>query len=132
MLFADKCERKWQVVGAACCIGLFGVLFSFQNTMPLLILCGVLITLSNNVLSYSFHNYQAELYPARVRARAVGFTYSLSRISTVFASFIIAFFLQTAGNMGVVGLIAFAMTMVVVSIRGGGSRKLKRELEEIS
>jgi putative MFS transporter len=132
MLFADKFERKWQVVGSAICIGTFGVLFSFQNTMPLLILCGVLITLSNNVLSYSFHNYQAELYPARVRARAVGFTYSLSRISTVFASFIIAFFLQTAGTKGVFGLIAVAMTMVVVSIGGWGPRTLNLELEEIS
>jgi MFS transporter, putative metabolite:H+ symporter len=130
--FADKCERKWQVVGAAICIGVFGMLFSFQTTMALLVLFGVLITLSNNVLSYSFHNYQAELYPARVRARAVGFTYSLSRISAVFASFIIGFFLQTAGTKGVFGLIAVAMTIVVISIGGWGPRTLDLELEEIS
>ncbi len=92
MSFADKFERKWQLVGAAICIGVFGVLFSQQSTMPLLILFGVLITLSNNVLSYSFHSYQSELFPTRVRARAIGFTYSFSRISTVFASFIIGFF----------------------------------------
>jgi putative MFS transporter len=132
MTFADKCERKWQVVGAACCIAVFGMSFSFQNTMPLLILFGVLITLSNNVLSYSFHNYQAELYPARVRARAVGFTYSLSRISAVFASFIIGFFLQTAGTKGVFGLIAVAMLIVVISIGYWGPRTLDLELEEIS
>ena len=63
MSFADKFERKWQLVGAAICIGVFGVLFSQQSTMPLLILFGVLITLSNNVLSYSFHSYQSELFP---------------------------------------------------------------------
>ena len=132
MTFADKCERKWQVVGAAICIGVFGMLFAYQSTMPLLVLFGVLITLSNNVLSYSFHNYQAELYPARVRARAVGFTYSLSRISAVFASFVIAFFLQNAGTKGVFGLIAVAMTIVVISIGGWGPRTLNRQLEEIS
>jgi MFS transporter, putative metabolite:H+ symporter len=132
MSFADKFERKWQLVGAACCIGVFGVTFSYQNTMPLLILCGVLITLSNNVLSYSFHNYQSELFPTRIRARAVGFTYSLSRISTVFASFIIGFFLQTAGTKGVFGLIAFAMTMVVISIAGWGPRTRDLELEQVS
>jgi putative MFS transporter len=132
MSFADRFERKWQLVGAACCIGVFGMLFSFQSTMPLLILFGVLITLSNNVLSYSFHNYQSELFPARIRARAVGFTYSLSRISAVFASFIIAFFLQTAGTKGVFGLIAFAMLIVVISIGGWGPRTLDLELEEIS
>ena len=132
MSFADKIERKWQVVGAAICIGAFGMLFAYQSTMALLILFGVLITLSNNVLSYSFHNYQAELFPARVRARAVGFTYSLSRLSTVFASFIIGFFLQTAGTKGVFGLIAVAMTIVVISIGGWGPRTLNRQLEEIS
>src|SRR5580658_3060197 len=132
MGFADKFERKWQLVAAACCIGIFGMLFSFQSTMPLLILFGVLITLSNNVLSYAFHGYQSELFPARVRARAIGFTYSLSRISAVFASFIIGFFLQTAGTKGVFGLIAVAMLIVVVSIGGWGPRTLDLELEEIS
>jgi MFS transporter, putative metabolite:H+ symporter len=132
MSFADTFERKWQLVGAACGIGIFGMLFSFQSTMPLLILFGVLITLCNNILSYAFHGYQAELFPARVRARAVGFTYSLSRISAVFASFIIGFILQTAGTKGVFGLIAVAMTLVVVSIGGWGPRTLNRELEEIS
>jgi MFS transporter, putative metabolite:H+ symporter len=130
--FADRFERKWQLVGAAGCIGVFGVLFSFQSSMPLLILFGVLITLSNNVLSYAFHGYQTELFPTRIRARAVGFTYSLSRISAVFASFIIAFFLQTAGTKGVFGLIAFAMAMVVISIGGWGPRTRELELEQIS
>jgi putative MFS transporter len=130
--FADKCERKWQLVGAACCVGVFGVLFSFQTTMVLLIVFGVLITLSNNVMSYAFHGYQSELFPTRVRARAIGFTYSFSRISTVFASFIIAFFLQSAGTKGVFGLIAFAMTMVVLSIGLLGPKTRDMELEQIS
>jgi putative MFS transporter len=133
MTFADKCERKWQVVGAAICIGVFGVVFSMQATMPLLILFGVLITLSNNVLSYAFHSYQSELFPTRVRARAVGFTYAFSRISTVFASFIIGFFFSAFnGTSGVFGLIAFAMLMVVLSIGIFGPRTSNLELEKIS
>jgi putative MFS transporter len=132
MSFADKFERKWQLVGAAVCIGVFGVVFSYQSQMELLILFGVLITLSNNVLSYSFHSYQTELFPTRVRARAVGFTYSFSRISTVFASFIIAYFLQLGGTKAVFGLIAFAMAMVVISIGAFGPRTRELELEQIS
>jgi MFS transporter, putative metabolite:H+ symporter len=131
-VFADKFERKWQLIGAACCSGAFGLLFAFQRTMGPLILFGVLITLSNNVLACSFHNYQSELFPTRIRARAVGFTYSFSRVSAIFASFIIGFFLQTAGVKGVFGLIAFAMAMVVISIGGWGPRTLNLELEQVS
>jgi putative MFS transporter len=132
MTFADRVERKWQLVGAAVCIGVFGLIFSQQSAMTLLVVMGVLITLSNNVLSYSFHGYQSELFPTRIRARAIGFTYSFSRISTVFASFIIAFFLKTAGSLGVFGLIAFAMLMVVLSIGIFGPSTRNLELEEIS
>jgi len=111
----------------------FGVAFSQQSSMPLLILFGVLITLSNNVMSYSFHSYQSELFPTRVRARAVGFTYAFSRISTVFASFIIGFFFANFnGTTGVFGLIAFAMLMVVLSIGIFGPRTSNLELEAIS
>jgi putative MFS transporter len=133
MSFADKVERKWQLVGAAVGIGVFGLIFSQQTTMPLLILFGVLITLSGNVLSYSFHSYQSELFPTRVRARAIGFTYAFSRISTVFASFIIGFFFaHFHGTAGVFSLIAFAMLMVVLSIGIFGPRTGNLELEQIS
>ena len=133
MTFADKFERKWQLVGAAVCIAVFGILFSQQSTMELLIVFGVLITLANNVLSYSFHSYQTELFPTRVRARAVGFTYAFSRISTVFASFIIGFFFANFnGTTGVFGLIAFSMLMVVLSIGIFGPRTRNLELEKIS
>ncbi len=42
----------------------------------LVIVFGVLVTLSNNWISFVFHGYQAEQYPTRIRARAVGFVYS--------------------------------------------------------
>ena len=132
MTFADRFERKWQLVGAAIGVGVFGMLFSFQTSITMLVVFGVLITLCNNIVSSTFHGYQTELFPTRIRARAVGFTYSFSRISTVFASFIIGFFLNTAGTKGVFGLIAFAMLMVVLSISILGPKTNDRELEEIS
>lgn len=130
--FADKFERKWQLVGAAAGVGVFGILFSMQSAMAPLIACGVLITLSKNIMSYAFHGYQAELYPTRIRARAVGFTYSLSRLSTIFISFMIGYMLYVGGTAGVFGLIAFAMAMVILSIGIWGPRTRKLELEQIS
>src|ERR1700684_486656 len=110
----------------------FGLLFSQQTTALLLIVFGILITGSNNLLSYAYHAYQAELFPTRVRARAVGFVYSFSRLSTIFTSFIIAFFLQSFGSGGVFGFICAAMLVVVIAIGGFGPRTRGLALEEIS
>jgi putative MFS transporter len=132
LLFADKIERKWQLCAAAIGVAIFGLLFSQQSSAVPLIVFGVLITASNNLLSYSYHAYQAELFPTRVRARAVGFVYSFSRLSTIFTSFIIAFFLQNYGSVGVFVFISAAMLVVVISIGGFGPRTRGLALEEIS
>ena len=96
------------------------------------IVCGVLITLCNNWMSFSFHAYQAELYPTRIRARAVGFVYSWSRFSAIFSGFVIAFFLGHYGTIGVFGFIAGAMLVVIIVIGGFGPAVTKRRLEAIA
>jgi MFS transporter, putative metabolite:H+ symporter len=137
-LFADKIERKWQIVMAACGTAVFGLLFWRSAYAPpailpaLLIALGVLITFSNNLLSYSYHAYQAELFPTRVRATAVGFVYSFSRLSTVFTSLMIGFFLTNFGTGGVFGFIAGAMVVVMISIGVFGPNTNGLALEEIS
>jgi putative MFS transporter len=129
---ADRFERKWQIVTAAVCTAVFGLLFTTQSAPLALIAFGVTITLSNNLLSYAYHAYQAELFPTRIRARAVGFVYSWSRLSTVFTSFMIAFFLKEFGAWGVFVFIAAAMVVVVVSIGVFGPSTRGRALEHIS
>jgi MFS transporter, putative metabolite:H+ symporter len=129
---ADKFERKWQIVGAAFGVALSGILFGQMTLAPLLILFGVLLTLANNILSFSFHAYQAELYPTRIRALAIGFVYSWSRLSVVFSSFMIAFFLDRFGVSGVFALIAGSMLVVMLAIGLLGPRTNNLSLEAIS
>jgi putative MFS transporter len=129
---ADRFERKWQIAWAAIGIAGFGLLFAQQTTAIGVIACGLLITLCANWLSFSFHAYQAELYPTRIRAQAVGFVYSWSRFSAIFSGFIIAFFLGRYGTTGVFGFIAGAMVIVFIVIGGFGPRVTKRRLEAIA
>jgi putative MFS transporter len=130
--FADLFERKWQIAWSALSIAVCGLLFAQQRTAAGVILFGVLITLSSNWMSFSYHTYQSELYPTRIRARAVGFVYSWSRLSTVFSSFLIAFFLRRYGTAGVFIFIACSMLVVFVLIGGLGPRTTRRRLEEIA
>ncbi len=132
MSVADRMERKWQIVWAGVCIGVFIYLFAIQRNAPMVILFGVLVTLSNNWMSLSFHNYQGELFPTRIRARAVGFVYSWSRISAAFAGLLIGFFLKEGGTPAVALFIGGAMTIMIATIGVFGPKTRHRALEEIS
>jgi putative MFS transporter len=131
-LLTDRIERKWLIVLAAIAVAVFGLDFAAARTPGVLILFGVLVTLANNTMSFSFHAYQAELYPTRIRAAAVGFVYSWSRLSTVFSAFVIAFFLREFGTTGVFALIAASMAVVALSIGAMGPLTSNRPLEAIA
>jgi MFS transporter, putative metabolite:H+ symporter len=129
---ADQLERKWQIVWSSVCIGAFGLLFARQSQPGWLIVLGVMLTCSTNWMSVAFHAYQAELFPTRVRAQAVGFVYSWSRFSAIFTSLMIGFLLQHFGVGGVFTFIAVAMLAIVLSIGIFGPPTRGLALESIS
>jgi MFS transporter, putative metabolite:H+ symporter len=127
----DKFERRTMIVIASAAIVVCGLLFS-QAAQPLLLIClGVALTLANNIMSYSFHAYQTELFPTGIRARAVGFVYSWSRLSAIFTSFVIAALLRRFGVTGVFLFIAAAMVIVIAVIGWMGPRTRNLSLEQI-
>jgi putative MFS transporter len=98
----------------------------------LLIAMGVVLTLASNIMSYSFHAYQTELFPTSIRASAVGFVYSWSRFSAIFTSFFIAGILNEFGTTGVFVFIAAAMLIVMAVIWFMGPPTRDLALEKIS
>jgi MFS transporter, putative metabolite:H+ symporter len=132
LLFTDRIERKWIVTGSALAIAVSGLAFTGTHGMAGVIACGVALTLSNNILSFAYHGYQPELFPTRVRARAVGFVYSFSRLSTMFSAFVIAWILKDFGSAGVFIFIAGCMIVVALVIGIFGPRTRNLPLEQIS
>ncbi len=129
--FADKLERKTQICGGLLVMGIVIALFAQASDPIVLIVLGVVFTLASNVMSYAYHGYQAELYPTRVRARAVGFVYSWSRIAAAFAGLAIGILLHSYGVPGVAVFIAASMLVGICMILLGPSTK-GRMLEAIS
>jgi MFS transporter, putative metabolite:H+ symporter len=129
---ADKMERKWQIVSAGVGIGIFMMFFAKQTDPVWIIVFGVLVTLFNNWISFVFHGFQAEQYPTRIRARAIGFVYSWSRVSAALAGLLIGFFLHEGGTMGVALFIGAAMLVMITAVGVFGPRTLNRRLEELS
>ena len=132
MRLADRWQRKWQIVWLAAVIAVAGLLFSQARLPAAVIALGVVVTLANAWFSCAFHAYQAELYPTRIRAQAVGFVYSWSRFSSIFVGFIIAAVLRAYGTLGVFSVIALAMVVVAVTIGAFGMRTNRVALEELA
>jgi putative MFS transporter len=132
MLFADRIERKWQIVGASILVGAAGLAFAEVRNGAAVILCGALVTLGATIISLSFHAYQSELYPTRIRALAVGFVYSASRVSGIFSGFLISFTLANGGVPAVLLLVAGCMSVVVLSVGLLGPRTRGQSLEALS
>ena len=130
--FADRFERKTQIIAAALTTTVLGLVFAGQSAPAVLIVLGIGVTFSNNLMSFAYHAYMCELYPTRFRAVAVGFVYSWSRLSTVFSSFIIAGLLSGFGAAGVFAFIAAAMTVVVLDVGLLGPRTAGRRLESLA
>jgi len=108
------------------------LVFGQSRAATLIIAMGVGLTLANNILSFSFHAYQQEMFPTGIRARAAGFVYSWSRLSVIFSSFVVAFILNDFGASGVFVFIAIAMAIVMLTIGIFGPRTTNRALEKIS
>lgn len=132
MYFAERVQRKWQLVGCAIVVAVAGVLFGMARDPLPILLCGAAVTIANNWLIGIFHTYQAELYPTRIRARAVGFVFSWSRVSSIFVGFWVAALLKHSGVPAVFALISSAMLVIVVMVGLLGPRTNGIRLEELS
>ena len=131
-LVADRFERKHVIVCMAAVNIVCGLAFSRITAAPLVVALGVCLTLSSNIISFTYHAYQQELYPTEIRARAVGFVYSWSRFSAIFSAFVIAYVLGQFGVAGVFIFISGAMLVVIAAIGLFGPRTKGVALEDIS
>ena len=114
--FADKIERKHQIVGGLAAMAVLIAAFANSTAPMVLIPIGIAFTLAANVMSYAFHGYQAELFPTRIRSRAVGFAYSWSRLAAAFSGLIVASLLVTGGVPAVALFIGTALLVGIAMI----------------
>jgi MFS transporter, putative metabolite:H+ symporter len=128
---SDRFERKWTIVVLALLVAVLGIGFGNSIAPAAVVGFGALLTLANYWFSAAFHAYQAELFPTRLRATGVGFTYSWSRLSAAFTSLLIGAVLAH-GVPAVFAVLAVAMILVATVVAIMGPRTNGLVLEEIS
>lgn len=130
-LFADKVERKWQIVAGAAVSVLGGLLFSVQHAAFGRIACALVITTANNLAASATHTYRSELFPTSVRARAVGLIYATDRMVAAGNSYIVGFVLIRFGVEGVMAFLVGASLLGIAAVALLGPRSNGLAAEEI-
>ncbi|HXC09060.1 MAG TPA: MFS transporter, partial [Steroidobacteraceae bacterium] len=130
--FADRIERKHQIIAGLSGMAVMMAAFAVATLPTALIAIGIAFTLSANVMSYAYHGYQAELFPTRIRSRAVGFVYSWSRIAAALSGLIIGSLLHGGGVPAVALFIGGAMIVGIAVIGIFGPRTNGLGLEELN
>jgi MFS transporter, putative metabolite:H+ symporter len=124
LLFADRVERKWQIVAASLLSGVLGFVFVSRDSAAALIATGIALTFFNLLSAYASHAYQAEIFPPAIRARAVGFAYSWGRLAAAFSSLLIGWLLKAGGVWFVFAFLALAQLIAALAVALLGPRTL--------
>jgi putative MFS transporter len=127
----ERMERKWLIVATALLMALFGLIFGFATSVPLIIASGFLLTVASQIFSNSYHIYQAEIFPTRIRATAVGVAYSLSRLSSGILPLVALPLLQTSGPVTVFAASAVILGVVSLDVALLGPRTTGQRLEKL-
>lgn len=125
-------ERKYLVMGSVVALAVSGFLFATVTPAWLIIVFGFLTTAISNVFSNAYHVYQAEIFPTQLRATAVGWTYSLSRLSSGALPFILLPVLTGHGASAMFLVVSAALAVVVIVVGVLGPRTTRRSLDEIN
>ena len=128
----ERFERKYLIVGSAITMAVFGVLFGISGTTAMIIVFGFLYTAASNVFSNSYHVYQAEIFPTRLRGTATSWTYSLSRLSSGLMPFILVPLFHHSGAGWLFTVVAAAMAIVAATIYVFGPLTTGRTLTDVN
>lgn len=132
MRYADKAERKWQIAALALASSVFGLWLAVSRSPYAIVACGATVALANTWFSSAFHAYQSELYPTPIRASAVGFVYSWSRLSSIFVGYLLALVLARSGAKAAFETIALAMVISATIVGLFGPRTNRQQIEALA
>jgi len=131
LLTTERFQRRSALVALPLLMAATGFLFPLAESGLEIVGVGAAITIFSYWFSAVLHAYQAELFPTRLRATGVGFTYSLSRLSAAFSSVLIGALLPY-GVMAVFMFTGGAMVLCALLVAALGPKTNAVALEELS
>ncbi|MEM0134180.1 MAG: MFS transporter [Thermoplasmatales archaeon] len=131
IFYIDKIERKFGVVGFIILAGVFGIIFGLSNTSDELMIFGFLVAFFLWNMSNFFHQYQAEIFPTKLRGTGTGFGQSINALASASVPTLLILFVLVHGTLLVFSVLGILVAVVVVDIMLFGPKTSNKELEDI-
>ncbi|MFL6053296.1 MAG: MFS transporter [Actinoallomurus sp.] len=128
----ERFERKFLVVASVLTMAVCGLAFGYSNSMALAVVFGFIYTAVSNIFSNSYHIYQAEIFPTRLRSTATGGAYSLSRLATAAMPWVLVPLLDHTSPGVLFVTISGATILVALDVAILGPRTTGRALEDVN
>ncbi len=132
MFYIDRVERKYGVVGSIIISGVFGILFAATSNTVLIIIFGFLTAFALWNMSNFFHQYQAEIFPTKLRGSGTGLGQSINAVASATVPLMLVFYALPLGVIPVFIILWILIAIVTVDIMVFGPRTSQRELESIA
>lgn len=132
IFYIDKIERKYGVVGSIITAGVFGILFAATSNLVLIVVFGFLTAFALWNMSNFFHQYQAEIFPTKLRGTGTGLGQSINAVASATVPLMLVFYALPLGVIPVFIIIWILILIVTVDIMVFGPKTSKKELESIT
>ena len=132
LLYIDKLERKIGVCLFVGLAGIFGIIFSIANNSAEIVLFGFVVAFMLWNMSNFFHQYQAEIFPTKLRGSGTGMGQGINAIASASVPTLIVVFVLSHGSLAVFSVLGILVLITIVDIMLFGPKTSQRELESIS
>lgn len=131
VFLTERSERRTLLVASTLATAAFGVVFGLASSSALVIVAGVLTSLSSVVQNNTQHIYQTELFHTANRSTSIGLPYAASRVVSALLPFAALALLSALGASGLYTCSALLLIVMVVAVRVLGPRTNSRRLDTI-
>ena len=128
----DKVERKVGIMLFILAAGILGIGFALTTNLYLMLILGFFIQFSFWNMSKFFHQYQAEIFPTKLRGSATGLGQSINALASATVPLFMVADVISHGVFATFVAIFILIIIVIIDIGFFGPKSSKVQLEEIS
>jgi putative MFS transporter len=128
----ERFERKWLIAVDAVVIAVAGVAYGMAPSPAFIVVFGMLMTITIQLMNAALYTYTPEAYPTDLRSSGSGLCYGLGRLANVVGPFIIGALYVNSGYLSVFVYISGCWLVVAAVVAAYGPRVTGRPLEAVT